>query len=248
MTALSTLDLQDLERKHGPNLTTSKIIPVEPNGEPNAALSKSQRAKVLWNTFVDNCTLHGLYYAFHSRTTFRKLVWAFFVLAGVSWFIFQSSKLLTKYFSYPISTKVTLEHESLPAFPAVTICNFNVFKRSVLPKWYHKIIEHVIKSNEGVDETFDWSKVNLTAMNMTKNYLVAGHRMEDMLWDCQWRKHACSHANFTQTLTTMGLCHTFNSGTCTTRMVLVWVVIGFISHSSHFVLYQSYRETGRQND
>ena len=137
MTALSTLDLQDLERKHGPNLTTSKIIPVEPNGEP-----KSQRAKVLWNTFVDNCTLHGLYYAFHSRTTFRKLVWAFFVLAGVSWFIFQSSKLLTKYFSYPISTKVTLEHESLSAFPAVTICNFNVFKRSVLPKWYHKIDEH----------------------------------------------------------------------------------------------------------
>ncbi|XP_078381097.1 acid-sensing ion channel 1-like isoform X2 [Oculina patagonica] len=36
--------------------------------------------------------------------------------------------------------------------------------------------------------------------------------MSDMILDCFWKGDECSHQNFTPVLTSMGLCHTFNSG------------------------------------
>ena len=37
-----------------------------------------------------------------------------------------------KLFSYPATTKVSLVYEGSPEFPAVSICNFNRFKKSVI--------------------------------------------------------------------------------------------------------------------
>ena len=173
-----------------------------------------------WNTFVENCTLHGLYYVVHGRTTARKTIWSIFVLVGLSWFVFQSATLLTKFLSFPVSTKATLEYENMPAFPAVTICNFNTFRRSVaIQKGYFEVLLHFgaefLKAKTDSNFASHLFKYNLTGLNMTAVHFEAGHQMKDMLLHCSWSGgQACTAEHFSHTLTDMGLCHTFNSGKC----------------------------------
>ena len=39
--------------------------------------------------------------------------------------------LLKKYFNYPVTTEVSSKHEAITDFPSVTICNFNIIRKSV---------------------------------------------------------------------------------------------------------------------
>lgn len=179
--------------------------------------AKSETAKAKWSSFVENSTLHGLYYVVHSPTTFRKTLWALFVIIGISWFTYQSSKLLTKYYSYPVSTKVSLEHDHKPKFPAVTICNFNLVRASAVASvGFENVFKLAARGRmanpQFSNDTIDWSKFNLTGINMTKFYIDGGHKIQNMLLLCQWSGERCTAANFTEILTSMGLCHTFNSG------------------------------------
>ena len=43
----------------------------------------------------------------------------------------QTFMLLKKYFNYPVTTKVSSKHEAITDFPSVTICNFNIIRKSV---------------------------------------------------------------------------------------------------------------------
>lgn len=94
--------------------------------------AKTAAIRKKWNDFIDNSTLHGMRYVFNGQTRVRSIIWAVFLLAGMAYFAFQSTVLLKIYFSYPITTKQTLEYdyEKSPKFPAVTICNFNAVMRS----------------------------------------------------------------------------------------------------------------------
>ena len=62
--------------------------------------------------------------------------------------------------------------------------------------------------------------VNSSAINwdyfkgayMEDVYSVGGHQIKEMMIRCLWSGEKCDDRNFTQDLTSMGLCHTFNSG------------------------------------
>ncbi|KAJ7377745.1 Acid-sensing ion channel 2 [Desmophyllum pertusum] len=180
--------------------------------------SKSAAIKKTWNSFVESSTLHGMRYVFTSPTTFRRILWAFFLLSGMGYFSFHSSKLLEKYFSYPIATKVTLVHEKEPDFPSVTICNFNMFRKSLVNAYnYEQVLRYTTRDQFGKfagieinDSNIDWSVYE--GVNMSLVYHLGGHQMQDMLKGCSWSGEKCSYKNFTPVLTSMGLCHTFNSG------------------------------------
>ena len=119
-----------------------------------------------------------------------------------------------KYYSYPVTTKVTLVYEDAPEFPAVTICNFNMFRTSVVKaNGYEELLNYVLRKSRGIDtfnDTVDLSK--LDSLNMSEFYFDMGHQMKHSLADCSWNGVRCSENNFTTVLTSMGLCHTFNSG------------------------------------
>ena len=186
--------------------------------------SKSAAIKKTWNSFVESSTLHGMHYVFTSPTTFRRILWAFFLLSGMGYFSFHSSKLLEKYFSYPIATKVTLVHEKEPDFPSVTICNFNMFRKSLVNAYnYEQVLRYTTRDQFGKfagieinDSNIDWSIYE--GVNMSLVYHLGGHQMQDMLKGCSWSGEKCSYKNFTPVLTSMGLCHTFNSGKCSKKM------------------------------
>lgn len=194
---------------------SSKVDPKSASNEVQSAKPrKSVTIKQKWNGFVESSTLHGLQHVFASRTPGRRIIWALFLLLGMGWFSFQSFKLLTKYFSYPVTTKVTLVYEDAPDFPAVSICNFNMFRRSVVnANGYGQLLKYVLRRSHGFDtsnDTVDTSKFD--SFNMTELYLTMGHQIKDTLHRCTFNGEPCSYTNFTAVLTSMGLCHTFNAG------------------------------------
>ena len=176
---------------------------------------KSTLIKQTWHNFVQNATLHGLLYVFSSPSTFRRILWTVLLLSGVGYFSYQTSGLLKKYFSYPIITKVTLVYEKDAEFPAVTICSFNMVRKTYAE---NNSLEKVVTlslmgSKLGTilnNSEIDWS--SFENVNVNDLYRFGGHQIEDMILECFWVGEDCSHRNFTPILTSMGLCHTFNSG------------------------------------
>ena len=157
-------------------------------------------------------------HVFSSPTTLRRIVWALFLMVGIGYFSLQCTVLVKKYFSYPVSTKATLEHESSPEFPAVTICNFNMVRQSVVDA---NNFEDVLRygKRDRIDNLtgleVNASKINwnwLENISMFDVYADGGHQMKDMLINCFWIGAKCTHRDFRPVLMSMGLCHTFNSG------------------------------------
>lgn len=207
------LDRTDEEKQTNKAIKSNKV---KPDFSKAAAQDPSTSVAITktWRVFVGSSTLHGLQYVFTSRTLVRRILWALFLVAAIVWFSFQSSKLLKKYFSYPATTKVSLVYEGSPEFPAVSICNFNRFKKSVImEKGYDQPLSQFDRKVFGLNTdnfTTDFSKYR--DLNLTEFYLSAGHQINDTLQACVWSGTFCDYRNFTPVLTSMGLCHTFNSG------------------------------------
>ena len=196
----------------------SKVVPLYKEGVNwTEKPSKSAVIKQKWHAFVENSTLHGMHCIISSQTTFRRIIWTLFLLVGVGYFSYQSSVLLNRYFSFPVTTKTTLEFEKEPEFPAVTICNFNMLRKSMVKKHnFTEVTDLALMSKAGVeidDTNIDWSRYD--ELDVFDIYLKAGHHIQDMILGCSWKGGRCSYQNFTPILTTMGLCYTFNSGKIT---------------------------------
>ena len=181
---------------------------------------RSRKVQEEWNTFVGTCTLHGLHYVFErNRCRLKRTLWLLCIVVGIGWFCFQAHLLLIKYFSHPVQTKVMLVYETNPVFPAVTICSFSPFKRSRVKDKYKEMLNysstlHKKGSSIGnASHTFSWDRFNFTGLNMTKEYIESGFPMEDFMVECAWSGSNCSTKNFTTSITGLGLCYTFNSGT-----------------------------------
>ena len=208
------LDRTDEEKQTNKALKSNKIEPDFSKAAAQDPATSMAAITKTWRVFVGSSTLHGLQYVFTSQTLVRRILWALLLVAAIVWFSFQSSKLLRKYFSYPATTKVSLVYEGSPEFPAVSICNFNRFKKSVImAKGYDQAFSEFDRKVFGLNTdnfTTDFSKYR--DLNLTEFYLSAGHQINDTLQGCVWSGTLCDYRNFTPVLTSMGLCHTFNSG------------------------------------
>mgnify|MGYP000288408067 CR=1 FL=1 len=128
---------------------------------------------------------------------------------------FSMTRLVEEYLKYPVNTKISLRRESPIEFPAVTICNFNMFRQSLVggsgfdtvAKYAQRDRYPGLQINES---EIDWNQFE--NLNMTSLYSDGGHQMSNMIKQCSWIGKQCSHRDFTRILTSMGLCHTFNSG------------------------------------
>lgn len=81
----------------------------------------------MWQEFLHSLTLHGFRFIFEPGPIFRRVVWLIILSCAISMVFLQSKKSIKKYLSYPITTSVQVEFLEEITFPAVTICNFNLF-------------------------------------------------------------------------------------------------------------------------
>lgn len=215
------------------------------NGNPEESVGsnpenpKSAAIKRKWRHFIDNCTLHGIQHAINGQTKVRSVTWSVFLLIGTGYFVHQSYSLLDRYYSYPITTKVTLKYEEEPEFPAVTICNFNILRKSyIIEEEAEDLLELAFSGLLGTKPNIsavDWSKFDNN--NMEEVYARGGHQFYQMMKKCSWSGEKCNHRNFARSLTSMGLCHTFNSGKFFKMVIVVVVVVIVVLKRPFFNVY-----------
>ena len=211
------------------NGTARNKINPECNDVSGEDASKTSAIRELWNGFVENTTLHGLSYVVTGKSRIRRILWAVFLLTAIAFFSYQSISMLKKYFSFPNTTKVSLKYDSMPDFPAVTICNFNMFRSSV--------VKNLTSLGLGgaTYENVDFS----TITNNTQFLFDAGHQINDTMHSCLWGgKQTCDYRNFTPVLTNMGLCHTFNSGMFWDFLILTSLLFFFENPSRSSLFMQ----------
>ena len=196
-----------------PALSCANMDKVDP--ENCTKPSKFAAIRTKWNKYANNATLHGLSHIVSSRTVLRRVLWCIFLLTGIGYVSYQWTWLVRKYLSYPVNSKVTVEFESTLEFPAITICNFNMLRQSFVDQENLGNVGKYVLNNklpwwqEKTGE-IDWKRFENVSTSAT--YSMAGHQIKDMVMECYWIGEMCSFRNFTPVLTSMGLCHTFNSG------------------------------------
>ena len=152
--------------------------------------------------YTSRTTFHGVHYVFHVGSKLRRTIWLLFLLTSFTYFLFSSWKLYSRYRSYPISTKNKIVYPDEMLFPAITICNFNRFRKSQIGLLQQEVKEKNLSGRIVDDRDF------------SDFFLKFGHKMDEegMLLDCKWRGKNCSSKDFISTIEHLGLCHTFNSG------------------------------------
>ncbi len=117
-----------------------------------------------------------------------------------------------RFFTYPISSIVTLKYVTNLTFPAVTICNYNQWRKSVVEQENSEFVYQFFFPALRGNNSFHIGDYNVTDLNITAEVLRGAHQKEDMIRDCSWRTvEKCSYENFTQIITDFGVCYTFNN-------------------------------------
>uniref|UniRef100_A0A3Q1FGN6 Uncharacterized protein n=1 Tax=Acanthochromis polyacanthus TaxID=80966 RepID=A0A3Q1FGN6_9TELE len=81
--------------------------------------------------FGANCTLHGLSHIFlPGGVTIRRLLWAAAFSSSLSIFLLQVADRVIEYYRYPHVTILDEMDSPVMYFPAITICNYNSFRKS----------------------------------------------------------------------------------------------------------------------
>ncbi|XP_077984582.1 acid-sensing ion channel 2-like [Glandiceps talaboti] len=170
-----------------------------------------------FDEFANDTTLHGMKYAVNSKYgCFRRVIWSMIVLGMISVFSVQTVRAFLRYTSYEISTVINMNYVTDMDFPAITICNYNQYRKSAVNTTGEKFLKllYPTSGNESITKSIDWDLYNVSGINMTAIALDSAHRKEQMVEWCQWKlSEECGPMNFTQVITDFGVCYTFNDQT-----------------------------------
>lgn len=157
-------------------------------------------ADKLLQDFSSYTTLHGLHFLFDSHSTIRRLIWIVLLLVCISVLVVQFQDNWRKYTSnMSVSSREMVKADSL-VFPAVTICNQNMMRKSKIKG----------KDAQIYLDRMDYLKANFLSLanvsssfDVEKAVLESGHNISDMIKMCYWQGRSCGPQNFTTSLSFM---------------------------------------------
>ncbi|XP_072050271.1 LOW QUALITY PROTEIN: acid-sensing ion channel 4-B-like [Amphiura filiformis] len=173
--------------------------------------------KLEFKEFGGNTTLHGLRYVADSEMhILRRFVWLLILIGLGVWLSLGISDSVKKYLNRPISSVITMNYVNNITFPAVTICNYNLWRASIVSPTQAIMASSIFNLDPNDRMNVNWTAYEIQhggqPLDMEQFPKLAAHRIEDMLFDCRWRNVVkCTAANFTQIITDWGICYTFNS-------------------------------------
>ncbi|XP_070553623.1 acid-sensing ion channel 4-B-like [Ptychodera flava] len=171
------------------------------------------RARI--DEYANDTTLHGLKYAVNSKYgAFRRTVWALVVAVMVAIFTASMVNAFMEFQKREVSTVIKINYVSDLDFPAVTICNYNQFRKSVVNESGEEFLKLAFPIYGPVNVSgIDWDgEFNESRnYNMTEAAIHSAHQLEQMLIHCNWKgSEICGPEDFTQSMTDFGVCYTFN--------------------------------------
>ena len=143
---------------------------------------------------------------------FSRIIWAVIIIGFMSTLTFVVVDSTRRFFNFNVSSIVTVKYVNDLIFPAVTICNYNILRKSYAQEIFGDTVLDAMdilrpNANSGiynVSTTEHW--------NITDDLIKGAHQKETMVIDCKWRFSVnCTSHNFTQVLTDFGVCYTFNN-------------------------------------
>ncbi|XP_069502080.1 acid-sensing ion channel 3 [Ambystoma mexicanum] len=172
--------------------------------------------------FASNCSMHGVSHIFlPGGLTIRSAVWACAFMTSLGFFLFQVADRIQFYSEYHhVTTLDEMESQSM-TFPAITICNYNRFRKSALTKndlyWAGVLLgverESYADYLQALGQSDDFSNFFPSKTFSMREFVQrTGHSMDVMLLNCRYRNRDCGPENFTTIFTRYGKCYTFNSG------------------------------------
>ncbi|XP_013417917.1 acid-sensing ion channel 1-like [Lingula anatina] len=178
---------------------------------------ETDTAKAAIIAFAQSASVLGLKNAVDPNSSlFRRLLWLCCVLAGTGFLIFHMWNRIIYYSTNPVAVNMEVEYKSSLEFPAVTICNNNVFLNSSLNTSVDRDIAYTyILGGQVKDRLQRIEHVNFSDYNWTEFFKKHSHKAKNMFsfgQDCLWSTRPLSPANFTERVTPIGTCYTFNAG------------------------------------
>ncbi|XP_033760708.1 acid-sensing ion channel 5-like [Pecten maximus] len=86
----------------------------------------------------ENTSVHGIPKILTSKNRLLKVFWLVVFLGTSAYLCLQMYALFEDYYSYPIETTVSLKFNAIQ-YPAVSFCNMNPLKKSMLPETPQKL-------------------------------------------------------------------------------------------------------------
>ena len=107
--------------------------PVENNDAVVKHAARSSKTRAIIDEFISNTTTHGVPRVLSDEySILLRIFWSLIILTFLVLLVFQGTLLVINFIGRPSSTKLTIVTESKLEFPAVTICNLNMMRRSML--------------------------------------------------------------------------------------------------------------------
>ena len=162
---------------------------------------RNEKVKEHITDLIENSSLHGLSYIFDKRHPIRRVVWFFITVSAFIYSMLKVYESTVNHFSYPFNTARMRQYVNEIEFPAVSFCNINDLRMSVL-------------NGTAVDNAILHNRPgNVTAEEYQRIFKSAAHDINEMLVDCEFDGQKCFKDNFTFFNWKQGdRCFTFNSG------------------------------------
>lgn len=179
-----------------------------------------------FNKYIQTSTIHGLGNIFVGKSKIRRFLWLVIVLGAVIGCTHNIIDRIVYLASGPTVTNVSILEPSSIKFPAVTLCNLNLIKRSFLEsasmdEKLYKLIKKAlyaqgIITNEECNEQFNHLEAEHDRVGQNLSFpdllWYGRHTAEEMIFTCRFADKNCDASNFVPSLTpTGGVCYTFNS-------------------------------------
>lgn len=169
--------------------------------------------------FIRRTKIHGVKFIFcPNKSKPQQIVWSLAFLLCISLLCTWSWNRILYLMSCPVVTKIYMVWAHSMSFPAVTICNKNVFRASNLTKhdlyhsgyWMDLMYPNHTVIKRSLSILKDSHKPALLRLLDFQNYTPPpgyqanttemmgrlGHQLEDMLLQCKFRGDNCTHKNF----------------------------------------------------
>ena len=219
----------------------SKIAPIEETKqsyESTIKQPKKEKLKIFFKITKEvllNSTSHGLPNILRSESIIIKIVWTIFLLAATGLCSYLCIQSIFAYYNYDVTTKTRRIYESQTLFPAITVCNKNMYTSEYAIEFLKKVIEkHGYESifNESVYDSYknniEELKSYVYKLTMSGNIdsldkqitdeqkKMFQFKLEDILIECSFNGIACSAADFNWVYNELsGNCYGVNLGNST---------------------------------
>lgn len=175
--------------------------------------SETDEATRVIKDFSGYTTLHGFHFVLDSASRIRRIIWITLISLGICALFFQFRDNWRKLRSYESVIGKDIEHAEKLLYPAITICNQNMMRKSKIlgtdAQTFLDQQDHVklhILGNKILEEKTS------PDFDPAESVMKHGHNLSEMMKDCEWKNQPCTSANFSSFISFMrGVCYTFNS-------------------------------------